>query len=95
VKHYSLGSINPLILLGIRESCLISGRGLLLYQFTSRAVQKTLIIIMGYQCYQLHTNPQILSVDVDEITGDHHGGFIVTDKHLMTFFFCPFIRYWN
>jgi hypothetical protein len=40
---------------GIRRNCLISGRCLLLYQFTRRVIQLTVIIIVGYHCYQLHT----------------------------------------
>jgi hypothetical protein len=55
VKHYSLISINSLILFGIRKNFLISGRSLLLYQFTRRAIKLTVVIIMGYHCYQLHT----------------------------------------
>jgi hypothetical protein len=39
VKHYSLRSINSLILFGVREEYLISGRSLLLYQFTRRAMK--------------------------------------------------------
>jgi hypothetical protein len=46
---------NRLIPFGIRKNCLISGRSLLLYQFTRRARNPTVIIIMGYHCYQLHT----------------------------------------
>jgi hypothetical protein len=29
---------------------------LLLYQFTRRAIKPTVIIIVGYHCYQIHTN---------------------------------------
>jgi hypothetical protein len=36
-------------------NCLISGRSLLLYQFTKRVIKLTVIIIVGYNCYQLHT----------------------------------------
>jgi hypothetical protein len=50
----SLQFTNSLILFGIRKNCLISGWCLSLYQFTKR-VTKLTIIIMGYQCYQLHT----------------------------------------
>jgi hypothetical protein len=35
-------------------NCLISGRSLLLYQFTKRVVKLTVVIIVGYHCYQLH-----------------------------------------
>jgi hypothetical protein len=45
-----------LIMFGIRNNCLISGRSLLLlYQFMKRAIQLTAIIIMEYHYYQLHT----------------------------------------
>jgi hypothetical protein len=33
----------------------ISGRSLLLYQFTRRVIKLTVAIIVGYHCYQLHT----------------------------------------
>jgi hypothetical protein len=45
----------PLILLGIRTNCLSSGRSLLLYQFTRRVIKLSVVIIVGYHCYQLHT----------------------------------------
>jgi hypothetical protein len=44
-----------LILLGIRKNCHISGRILLLYQFTKRVTNLTVIIIVRYYCCQLHT----------------------------------------
>jgi hypothetical protein len=50
-----LRSINSLILFGIRKNSLISGRILLLYQFTRRMIKLTLVIIVGYHCYQSHT----------------------------------------
>jgi hypothetical protein len=46
---------NSSILFGIRKNCLINGRGQLLYQFTKRVIKLTVIIIVGYHCYQLHT----------------------------------------
>jgi hypothetical protein len=60
-KHKSPGSnqilrpINPLILFGIRNNFLMSGRSILLYQFTKRVTKLAVIIIVGYHCYQLHT----------------------------------------
>jgi hypothetical protein len=45
---------NSLILFGIRKNCLISGRSILLYQFTKRVTKLTVIIIVGYHCCQLH-----------------------------------------
>jgi hypothetical protein len=46
---------SSLILFGIRKNCLISGRSLLLYQFTKRVTKLNVIIIVGYHCYQHHT----------------------------------------
>jgi hypothetical protein len=40
---------------GIRKNCLITERSLLLYQFTKRLRKLTILIIVGYHCYQLHT----------------------------------------
>jgi hypothetical protein len=45
----------PSLQFGIRKNCLISGRSLLLYQFTSQMIKLTVILIVGYHCYQLHT----------------------------------------
>jgi hypothetical protein len=49
-----LRSINSLILFRIRNNWLISGRSLLLFLFTKRAI-KLSVIIMGYHCYHLDT----------------------------------------
>jgi hypothetical protein len=50
-----LSQIHKLIILfEIRKNYLINGRSLLLYQFTRKAVKPTVIIIMGYHCYQLN-----------------------------------------
>jgi hypothetical protein len=43
------------ILYRIGKNCLIGGRSLLLYQYTTRAIKLTVVIIVGYYCYQLHT----------------------------------------
>jgi hypothetical protein len=51
VKYYGLRSIISLNLFGTRKNCLISGRSLLLYQFTRRAIKLTLVITVGYHCY--------------------------------------------
>jgi hypothetical protein len=91
MKHYCLRSINSLILFRIRKNCLINGRSLLLYQFTSGAMKLILIIIMEYHWYQLHTIfsyillPR-LSPYIDEIVD-------VTDQLLIRF--SAFIRYWT
>jgi hypothetical protein len=55
VKYYCLRSTISLLLFRIRKNCLISGRSLSLYQFTKRVTKLTVIIIVGYHCYQLHT----------------------------------------
>jgi hypothetical protein len=39
----------------LTKNCLISGRSLLLYQFTKRVIKLTVIIIVEYHCYQPHT----------------------------------------
>jgi hypothetical protein len=55
-NHFSYGAakfISYLILFGIRKNCLISGRSLLLYQFTSRVIKLTVVIIREYHYYQL------------------------------------------
>jgi hypothetical protein len=53
---YSLQSTNSFTLFGIRKNCLISGRSLLLYQFTKRATKLPVIIIIEYHCYEHYTN---------------------------------------
>jgi hypothetical protein len=73
-------SINS-VLFGIRKNYLISGRSLLLYQFTRRAIKVTIVIIVGYHCllsasYKILSN--ILSrlrPYIGEIIGDHQCGF--------------------
>jgi hypothetical protein len=76
VKYYDLKSINLLILFGVRKNCLISGRGLLLYQFTRRGIKQTIVIIVGYHCHQLLNKIlsnilSRLSPYMDEIIGEH------------------------
>jgi hypothetical protein len=85
VKHCSLRSINPLIIFGIRKNILISGMTLLLYQFTRMAIELTVVIIVGYHYYQLHTKfyPIFFSQYIDEVIGDHQCGF-----QLLINFFC-------
>jgi hypothetical protein len=50
------GSISSVILFGIWKNFLISGRSLLLKQFTGRSIKLNvvLVIIVGYHCYQLY-----------------------------------------
>jgi hypothetical protein len=55
VKYYSPRTINSLILFGVRKNYLISGSSLLLYQFASRVIKLTVVIIEKYYCYQFHT----------------------------------------
>jgi hypothetical protein len=47
VKHYDLRSANQFFLFGPRKNCLISGRSILLYQFTSKIIKLTVAIIKG------------------------------------------------
>jgi hypothetical protein len=49
------------------EELPIRVRSLLLYQFTGRMIKLTLVIIVGYHCYPLHTKFYRLSPYVDEI----------------------------
>jgi hypothetical protein len=51
-----LSAIHKLVSsISIRKHCLISGRSVLLYQFTKRVTKLTVIIIVGYHCYQHRT----------------------------------------
>jgi hypothetical protein len=50
-----LSLIHKLILFGIRNICMISGRSLLLYQFIKKVPKLTAIIIIRYDCYQFNT----------------------------------------
>jgi hypothetical protein len=63
-----------------KENCLSSARGLLMYQFTRRVIELTVVIIEAYHCYQLYTKfyPTSLTLVcryVDKIIGDHQCGF--------------------
>jgi hypothetical protein len=51
-KCYCLLSTNSLILLSIKKNCLISGRSLLLYQFTERVTKLTVRIITAINIIQ-------------------------------------------
>jgi hypothetical protein len=69
-----------LILFGIRKNCLISGRSLLLYQFTERMAELTNNyrgISLLSTSYKMLLNILLsrLSPYVDEIIGDHQCGF--------------------
>jgi hypothetical protein len=93
VKHYALRSINILIMFGIGNNCLISGRSLLLYQFTGRVMKLTVVIIVGRNLlpisHRILTNilPQKLSPFVEEIAGNHECGFL-RNKSTTYQFFC-------
>jgi hypothetical protein len=54
-ETYSLRFVNSSILFTVRKNCLISGRSLLLYHFTRRAIKLTVVIIVGCHSYQLYT----------------------------------------
>jgi hypothetical protein len=81
LKHYCPQSTNSLILFGIRENCLISGRSPLFYQFRKRVIELTVITIMGYHCYHFHTKCFVISLSqgyiyyMDEIIGEHQCEF--------------------
>jgi hypothetical protein len=70
-----------LILFGIRKTCLFSGRSLLSYQFTGRAIKQTVVIVVGISLlstsYKILSNIVLsrLSTAIDEIIGDHQCGF--------------------
>jgi hypothetical protein len=55
-----------------------------LYHFTQRVIKLTVVIMMEYYCYQLHTKlfPNILlsrlSLYIDVIVGDYYCGFQYT-----------------
>jgi hypothetical protein len=70
-----LRSINSSILFRIRKNCLVSGRNLLLYQFTIRAIKLTVASIVGYHCYQF----------LMKLVGIISVGFDVTDQLLIRF----------
>jgi hypothetical protein len=55
LKYYCLQLTNSLIPFGIRKNCVVNGRRLLLYQFKKGVMKLSVIIIVGYCCYQLHT----------------------------------------
>jgi hypothetical protein len=97
LTHYCLRSINSFILFGIRKNCLISGRSLLLHQFTKRMLKLTVIIIMRYQWYQLRTECyrypllKVKSVHRWSFLGIIGVAFYVTDQLQITF--SAFVRY--
>jgi hypothetical protein len=44
------------------KNFLINGSSLILYQFTNRVIKLTVVIIVGYHCYQLHTKLKVKSI---------------------------------
>jgi hypothetical protein len=104
MKDYSLRSINSLILFGVRNACLSSGRSPSLYQFRGRAIKLTAVIItnqikkiIGENHYQLNARfypisfPKGYVLTYTELLGIINVGFDITNQLLITFF--PFIRY--
>jgi hypothetical protein len=81
VKYYSLRCINSLIQLGIRNSCLISGRSPLLYPLPKRGDKTGCsnyhgISLLSTSHNILYNIPlSSLSPYVDDILGDHQCGF--------------------
>jgi hypothetical protein len=55
----------PITSISNREELPDSGRSLLLYQFTKRVIKLTVVIIVGYHCYQLHTKFYRISFSQD------------------------------
>jgi hypothetical protein len=55
VEQFALRPINALILFGIRQNCLRSGRSLSLYLSTGRVIKQNVVIIEAYHFQQLHT----------------------------------------
>jgi hypothetical protein len=55
VVKFALRSINLLFLFGMKRNCLISGRSQLLYLFIRRVIKQTVVTIVAYHSYQLHT----------------------------------------
>jgi hypothetical protein len=79
-KYYCLRSTNSLILFRIRKNCLISGRSLLMYQFTKRVITLTnnyRVISLLSTSYNMLSNILLsrLGPYIDEIIGDHQCGF--------------------
>jgi hypothetical protein len=99
VKHYCLRSINSLILFVIRKNCLISGRSLLLCQFSRKAMKLIATVIVGYHCYQLHAKCYPISFSqgkkptLMKLLRIISVGFDVTDNLLSRF--SAFVRYWR
>jgi hypothetical protein len=54
-SDYCLRSINSLIVFRIRKTCLISGRSLLVYHFTRRALKLAVVIIVDITVLNYHT----------------------------------------
>jgi hypothetical protein len=76
--------MHKLILFRIWKNCLINGRSQLLYQFTRRAIKLTdnyWGISLLSTSYKILSNILLsrLSPYIDEIIGDHQGGFDVTN----------------
>jgi hypothetical protein len=44
-----------IFLFGIKRNCLISGRSQSLYLFIKRVIKQTVVTIVAYHSYQLHT----------------------------------------
>jgi hypothetical protein len=48
-------------------------------------IKQSVIIIVGYHCYQLHTKFYQISSHIDKIIGDHQCGFQKTYQLLIRF----------
>jgi hypothetical protein len=77
-----LSAVHKLInSVGIRNNCLISGKSLLLYQFITRVTKLTVIIIVGYHCYQLHTKSYRISYSQGQVCTQMKLLGITSDRH--------------
>jgi hypothetical protein len=91
--------IHKLILFRIRKTCLVSGTRPLLHQFTRRVIKLTVVIIVGYHCYQLHTTCYPISLSEGQVhilmklLGIISLGIDITDQLLIRSF--AFVNYWR
>jgi hypothetical protein len=81
VKRYPLQPKNSLILYGLRKNCLISGRSLLLYQFTKRVKKSECNNYRGISL--LSTSYKILSNVLSRLLEIINVDFNITDQLLI------------
>jgi hypothetical protein len=78
-EQLALGSINLLLLFGIRRNCLRSERSQKLYLFIRREIKQIVVIIAAVlpTMYKILSNILLsrLTPYIEDITGDHQCGF--------------------